>query len=82
MEKIFHHVEKSWIRRIGNIFQSVGDLMIRIWSWVSQLESCRAYFKKCVHIHLWTAVLQRHYTFRYRFKMKHFLWGSRSLLDT
>lgn len=72
VEKIFHHVKKSWIRRIGNIFQSVGNLMIRIWSWISELDSCRTYFQECVHIQLWT-VLQRHYTFRHGFKIKHYI---------
>ena len=81
MKKIFYHVKKSWIRRLGNIFQSVWDLMIRVWPRISVMDSCGTYFQECVHIKLWT-VLQRHYTFRYRFKMKHFVRLHQAVLDT
>ena len=63
MEKILYHVKKSRIFCIGNIFQSVRDLMISIWSWVSELDSCGTYFEECVHIKLWT-VFQMRYTLR------------------
>lgn len=82
MEKIFHHIEKSWIRSIGNIFQPVGDPMIRIWSWISELDSRGTYFKECVHIQLGATVLQGHCTFRYGFKVKHFFRNNWSVLDT